>query len=127
MEFTEEQFDRFREDLNNAVMEVANKYDVDITFGSFRYALAEFNTKMTVKRRDVDAERVNWVLNCERYDLHPDHYNQTFEDEGDWFQIVGLDTSKKRYPILALHMKTGDIIRFNPRYVEHALNTQKKR
>lgn len=49
MEFTEEQFDRFREDLNNAVLEVANKYDVDITFGSFRYALAEFNTKMTVK------------------------------------------------------------------------------
>lgn len=58
MEFTEEQFDRFREDLNNA-------------------------------------ERVNWVLNRERYDLHPNHYNQTFEDEGDWFQIVGLDTSKK--------------------------------
>jgi hypothetical protein len=78
MNFTKQEFDAFRKDVEKALAEVAKWYFLDIKVGGISYTSNDFTAKMTCTKTDVNAEKDNYELYCKMYGFSKDDYRKPF-------------------------------------------------
>lgn len=101
MQFTKGEFAKFREAMKKAVSEVEKEFGVGIEFGAISYDSTQFTIKTTVMNGSVEeAQRKRFEEYAVLYDLKPSDYGREFQYKGLKTTIIGLETNRKKYPIL---------------------------
>lgn len=100
MIFNSEEFSRFRESIKKAVAGVEKDFGVEIEFGKISYTQNDFTIKTTVYNGSVEENRKReFEERAELYGLKPDDFGREFIFDGKKTWIIGLETSRKKYPI----------------------------
>lgn len=126
MEFTKEDFEKFRKAVKDALSDIEREFEVDIKVNKIRYTTATFDCNLQVSKLDVDANFLDWTFHCEKYDLTPADYNRILEVEGEQLQLLSLDTSRRRYPVRCLNLRTGSEILYTAQAIKEAIDNDEK-
>lgn len=108
-------FDRFREDVKDALKEVAKKYDVVIKPANIKYTTDSFDLKLEVKKIPADGksmEQSDFEKHCGSYFLKPEDYRRTFESNGKTMRLIGFLPRGRKYNYLGEDIATGKQYKF---------------
>lgn len=101
-------FNGFRKDVEDALTEVAKKYDVNIKAAGIRYDAVSFDMTLKVAERvegDEDGGQAKWNYYCYRYGLEPGDYGKEVVVDGERLKITGLQPSRQKYPIVVKRIR----------------------
>ena len=101
MNFNKEEFNKFRERMEEVVKEVEKEFGVEIKFGSISYAENDFTIKTTVFNGSADDKRKNEYLRlCTLYGLEESDLGKEFIFKGKKTWIIGFEASRRKYPVV---------------------------
>lgn len=121
MKFITEEFNKFRDDLKDAVKGVEKKYDISIDVSSINYGDTSFDCKLHVKKTDIDADSIEWGKHCYLYGLRAEDYNAIITINGVKYQLKEINTRKRKYPIVCIVLDSGDRVGLNLETVKDRL------
>ncbi len=101
---TKKEFENFRTETEEALKEIAEKYNVTITAGKIKYSEAEFALTIDVKKKEVNGksfEQAEFEKYCFLYHLKPEDYLKSFKTSGKNFVITGFKPNRPKFPIIA--------------------------
>lgn len=109
---------RLRDELDKVLAPLGKKLGLSISAGNasftpenatFKVKIATLGADGTVRNEEAEAFKKSAIL----YGLKPEMLNTTFKDwGGDTFEIVGLATRSRKYPVLAKNILTGKTFKF---------------
>ena len=101
-----------REEIDEALAPVLKKYGMSAHTGNARYndVDATFKLKVMLGSNDDAAQR-DWDRVCRLYGLKPEDFGSLFESGGVQWEICGIQTRSRKYPILAKN-ENGTIYKF---------------
>ena len=107
-QFTNELLKEFRDDFTEAVKGLEKKYGVEISLGSIRYQSTSFEAKLSVLKGvgDKSPGQVQFEKNAFMYGLKNDDFGKVFTVKGAQYQIVSIDTKKRKYPLVVKDVNT---------------------
>ena len=125
MLFNREQAKQFREDLDEALKAVAQKWEGQIEVSGVRYGNS-MEAKIELTRTDAktgvpmgkDADAYKRYYH--RFALPPDGLGRSFLRNGESWTIIGLRPRSKTHPVLGQNA-AGKVMRFNPIVVDNGL------
>ena len=120
---TKKEFALFRKEAEQALQEIAMKYDVNIKAGNISYTNTNFNLKLEVTKKDIGGktfEQVEFEKHCIMYGLKPEHYKKEFTMNGEKFAITGFKPRATKMPILAVNQE-GKSYKFRADIVKRLL------
>lgn len=98
MEFNKKSFEAFRKDVEDALNEVAKKYEVQLKTGKIKYGEYDFTMELKSTKinedKDIQQEKFNQV--CALYGFTPEQYKVEFNSNGKVFQLIGFNTNKPK-------------------------------
>ena len=115
-----------RDEINEAIQMVANKYGIEIKAGSAKYSTntAEFKLNVSI----VDANGIaqtpevrDFNHYCTMFGLKKEHLGQTITISGEKMKIVGLKSANRKYPIIAECIYSNKRYKLNEQTVRSAL------
>ena len=101
---TKEQFRMFRQDVNEVLKGVADKYNVDLQAGNISYSDTNFTMKLEAKAREINGqsfEQAEFEKYCLLYGFSKSDYNREFILNGRKFYLIGFKPKASKYPALA--------------------------
>lgn len=105
---------KFREDFQEAVKDLEDKYNISLTPGSIKYTPTSFT--MTVKGLisdgSVSGEQAEFERICGLFGKKPEDYGKTFVSNGKTFRLVGINPKARKYPFVGLELGTGKRYKF---------------
>lgn len=105
MKFTKTEFDKFRKDVDQALLPLAEKYALSITAGDIRYANDTFSVKVKCARTDAgNLELKEFEKCCSLFGFSPDDYMREFTFENEKHALVGFSTGSSKYPCICLNL-----------------------
>lgn len=104
-------FNAFRKDVESALAEVANKYNLKLHAGNIRYGENEFTLQLKAERTDVDVQKLNFesdveYMNAYGFDFRKEDYKTTFIVGGKKYQLTGFKPGNK-YDVIAMCLQNG--------------------
>lgn len=119
MNFNTAEFRKFREDFQEAVRSVEEKYALTIEAGNITYSADTFTYKVTCAKTDAgDLKQKEFERYCASYGFSKDDYKREFVLNGDRYAFVGISAksyarpcictnlgNNKQYKLSAEHMK----------------------
>ncbi|MBR2528909.1 MAG: hypothetical protein IKE58_10630 [Blautia sp.] len=114
MEINKETLRAFREDFNQAVQSLQEKYDVTISLGSITFLEERFSAKLTVTngRDPEDVARNEFDVDVWKFThlgLKPGMYNRVFMgQDGQRYAIRGFNTRARKWPIKMMRISDGE-------------------
>lgn len=129
MNFTDSEFDAFERDLKRATAELCEKYQVKLKGSKITYGPVEFDMKLTFQKNEegLNAEEINFSMDCFRYGFKPSDYMRSFEHLGVEYEFIGFDTSAKKYNCLVRDLKTGITSKINHKMLAEILKRDDER
>lgn len=123
MNFTDSEFDAFRRDLKQATAELCEKYKIKLTDSKITYGPVEFDMKLKFQKNEdgINAEEINFSMECFRYGFKPSDYMRSFEHLGAEYEFIGFDTSAKKYNCLVRDLSTGVTSKVNNKMLAEIL------
>jgi hypothetical protein len=124
-----------RNDINEALKSVCDKYGVSITIGNIKFSTIEFTTKMRcvitnnvggLPSVQLQAEQVVFNEYCHRYNLQLTDFGAKFNFGSDKYEICGIKRSSHKYPILVKNLNTGKLFKFQENIVRSALESTRR-
>lgn len=106
---------KLHEDINKALMEVGNKYGMDLTAKNLSYSDTEISFRASGIIRQTKSGKSGQEVVFEKYALFyglSGKYGKEFTYQGDKFIIEGLNTRSKKSPILCRKKSTDQIYKF---------------
>jgi len=109
---------RLRVEMDKVLIPLGKKLGVDISTGNASYSAenASFKVKVATLGADGtvrDEEAEAFKKNAFMFGLKPEMLNTTFKSfAGDTFEIVGLATRSRKYPVLAKNILSGKTFKF---------------
>ena len=109
---------RLRTEMDKVLAPLGKKLGVSIFAGNASYDATNATFKVKIATLDTDGnvrdERAeSFKRSAVLYGLKPEMLNTTFKDwNGDAFEIVGLATRSRKYPVLAKKVGTESIFKF---------------
>jgi thiamine monophosphate kinase len=100
--FNKQQFNEFRQDFQNALKEVSEKYNVTITAGNISYTNIDFTMKVNVKMNEVEGksfEQAEFEKYCLMFGFSPDDYGKKAVNLGEEYILVGFYPRKRKQPV----------------------------
>ena len=115
MNFTDSEFDALQKDMRSALAGLCEKYQIRLKSLRINYGPVEFDMKLTFQKNEegLDAEQINFSVDCFRYGFKPADYRRHFEYSGVEYEFVGFDTSAKKYNCIVKDIKTGIVSKVN--------------
>lgn len=129
---TIKQFDRtnlkeIREQIEQALLSVSQKYKIAFKVGSMTFSDNEFRAKleaviqssnssgMSVKQIQAleNVKKYGFMFNIKETDL-----GKTFTSNGDTFKFVGIMPNRPKFPILGEDVNNGKLYKFNEEIVK---------
>lgn len=101
--FNKQEFKNFRNDVEVALREVAEKYNVDIRAGKINYTEIDFNMKLEVKAREVNGvsyEQAEFNEYCVMFGFKESDYNKEFTYGNKKYNLIGFKPRSRKYPVL---------------------------
>lgn len=111
-EITREIVKQLRKDIDTALSAVGARYGMEIHAGSASFDSLTVDFKLSAKlakSEGFDPDKEQWDKNCKFYNLSEDDYGKTFTINGTTYQICGLNTQARSYPVLIRNTLTGDV------------------
>jgi len=129
MNFTDSEFDAFERDLKRATAELCEKYKIKLKGSKITYGPVEFDMKLTFQKNEdgLNAEEVNFSMECYRYGFKPSDYMRSFEHLGAEYEFIGFDTSAKKYNCLVRDLRTGATSKVNHKMLAEILKRDDER
>lgn len=96
------EFEAFRKDVEEALAQVAEKYNADITAGNIKYNDNDLMLQVKANKREVNGvsfEKVEFEKHCELFGLKPTDYNKEVIIQGKKRNIVGFDLKARKTPV----------------------------
>ena len=92
MNFNKTEFNMFRNDVNNALAEIAKKYDLTISAGNISYTDVDFTMKLKCEKASgVDARKTHFNELCRAYGFEESDYERVIVDTyGKRYKLVGF-------------------------------------
>lgn len=128
MEINNSNLYAFRDDFEQAMLSLQEKYDVTITMGRITYGDERFSAKITVvngrdpevvARNQFDAD----VWRFEHIGLEPGMYNRIFiAEDGKRYAIHGFNLKAKKWPIKTIRVSDGEPIVCNEYFIKEILD-----
>lgn len=103
MEINQNTLKQFREDYEQAVKSLEEKYGVVIQAKNITYSDNSFHFKTEVTNGESKAEirKQDFEKYCSLYGLKPSDYLRSFEKEDNKaYAIIGINPNKRKYPIM---------------------------
>ena len=93
MQFNSKDFTNFRNDVNEALEEIANKYGVNITTGKIKYSEFDFTMELKAIKQEegLDGNQKEFEKVCFLFGFKPEHYKARFSLQGREFELVGFN------------------------------------
>lgn len=113
MQFTNEGFATFREDLEKAIRPVEEKHALRISKGDIRYDEDKFTVKLECVKTDAgDIEKKEFEKYCSVFGLSSDDYMREFVTNGTKYALVGLSPNCPKYPYNCVNVRTKKTYKF---------------
>lgn len=115
-----EMLNDFRKDFEQAVRSLEDKYNLKLELGTITYN--ELNQNFTASLKALDnrgGEQASFNRYCSWYGLTPEDYKKRFIDRRHVYEIVGIDTRSKKYPIIVRDIETGNEVRYTSEYIRN--------
>ena len=117
-------FDSFKVDVEDALKDVAKKYNVDIKAGHISYGSISFKLGLEVTQKvngASDAGEATWSYYCGSYGFKRDDYGKIVTIKGEKYRISGIN-ERSKYHILVKRVKDDVEYGFLPGIVREALD-----
>lgn len=102
---TKKEFAAFRQETEQALQAIAEKYNVNIKAGNISYTNTNFNLKLEVTKKDIGGksfEQVEFEKYCFLYGLKPEDYKKQFTLDGKTFTLTGFKPRARKMPVVAI-------------------------
>lgn len=102
----------FRKDLDIALKEVSDKYNVSLEPKTIRYTPSTFSFTVegVILGEDKNVDRVLFEESCSRYGFAPSDFEKVFKIEGVNYKLVGFNNRARKYKIV-LEKENGERVR----------------
>lgn len=109
MEINQSTLKEFREDFQEAVKSLEEKYGIIIQAKGITYEPSQFHFKVEVKNGSTkeDVYQSDFNRYCSMYGLNQDDYMRTFTNQGQEYQIVGINPNKRKNSIIIKQVSNG--------------------
>jgi len=97
------QFKSFRQEAENALQEIAKKYDVNIKTGSIKYTSNSFNVDLQVTKKEVNGiafEQAEFERYCFLYGIPKNAYNKELNMNGKKYYPISFKPKASKYPVI---------------------------
>jgi len=99
------EMDQFRIDLEEAVKEIAENYDIIINFKTMRYEPdgSSFTCSTEFKNKSVDGKdimQVEFEKHCRKFGFEPKDYNAQIKLQGELYYLVGFKPRARTKPCI---------------------------
>lgn len=93
MEFTKKEFTSFRNDVEEALKSLEEKYGVTIDVGHISYSEFDFTAQLKVTKNDgkTDGRKLLFEQYCRLYGFEPEDYERELNLSGKVFKLVGFN------------------------------------
>jgi hypothetical protein len=125
-QFTKATLQALRSEIQAALDAVGTKHGVKLTYGNTRFDgdgltyTAKLSGAIVASDGSVASkEAQDFKLYAHKYGLKPEHLGAKFKHDGpDDYEILGLKTKARGYPILAKNLTTGRTYKFTASLVQ---------
>jgi hypothetical protein len=105
-DFTKDNLKLIREALNQALISVSTKFDIDLKVGAITFTQDSFTAKLIANIKKSSEEKESecleeWNQYAELIGLKKEHYGKSFTAQGKTFTITGLKLQNRKMPVLA--------------------------
>lgn len=99
-------------DIEAALKEVAKKHDVELKVGGGSWDDSTFSFKLEggIIKSDgsvVTKESEDFKARATFYGLKPEHLGKVIKIDGERYEITGLSTRSRKYPIIVKRVRDG--------------------
>ena len=128
MEINDKNLYAFRDDFENAMLSLQEKYGVTISLGRITYGDERFSAKITVVNgRDPEVVARNRfdavVWKYAHLGLRPGMYNRIFRaTDGKLYAIQGFNLRARKWPIMTKRVSDGEERVCNEKFIKEILN-----
>lgn len=93
MKFNRKEFEAFRNDVEEALKQVSEKYGIEIECGKISYTDFDFNMQLKATKNDgnIDGKKALFEQECLLYGFKPEDYERQFTANGKNFKLVGFN------------------------------------
>jgi hypothetical protein len=126
MQIDKELIKTLRNELQLAVDRVCARHGLNAEQQkNITYNEDSFNIRFTISNGEVDLNKKTFDANCFAFGLSPNHYGETFRNNGKIHTIVGINTRARKYPI-ETSADDGKGYKFDPLTVRNRLRDSGK-
>ena len=110
--------------IDEALAQVGLEYDCTIAIeGGMRFDDSLCRGKIVARDlkedgSEVDPDREDFIKKAENYGLKPSDFGRKFQSQGQWYEIVGLKSTRPKYP---MNIATGKKYKFDAGTVRRCL------
>lgn len=124
MEFNKKEFDNFRNDLQQALKGIEEKYQVKINTGKIKYTELDFNIDMKVIKNEdgLNVEQEKFEKYCIIYGFKKEHYKNKITLQNKQFEFVGFNINKPKNSCSIREIGTGKLYQTTEETIKRALN-----
>lgn len=115
---------QFREDFQENVKALEDKYNASIVLGNIRYGENQFTSKLTFTEvtEGVPREDAKWIeslrIHGHEYGLDEEDYGTNFTKGADEYEVLGIKPKARKYPIVGRNVSTGKLYKFTQRAIQ---------
>jgi hypothetical protein len=98
------QFDMFRMEVEQALQEVAKKYDINIKSGKIKYNENSLEMDLKASKKEVNGksfDQSEFEKVAFMYGFKPEDFGRQFNMSGKTFTLYGFKSSARTMPVLA--------------------------
>lgn len=124
MEITREVLRDLRYEINDAIEDIAKRFDISLSVGNASFTPHNFTFKLKGEVNDAGdgrpAAAADWDRYRGRFDLNDVEFGSTFHARGIQYTICGIKPRSPKYPILAAD-PAGSVYKFRATAVRREL------
>lgn len=118
MQFSNQEFKRFRERFKEVVEPLQKEFQISIDIGNINYNSDQFTSKITCINlegekltENSDIERVKWDSCCEKFGLTSEDFGKEITIRNRLFKVVGIAPNARKNCILIEEIATGKVFK----------------
>ena len=109
--FTRKQFEEFKNDTEQVMKALAEKYNVNIKTGKIKYADNNFTLALDVAKKEVNGqsfEQAEFAKHCYLFGLKPEDYRREFQYKERTYMLTGFSLRSPKMPIIVTCTTGGE-------------------
>ena len=110
MDFTRENFRTFKTEVEKALKEIEENFELKIDCGSISYNKSEFTMKLKVTKNEpgLNIEKENFEKACSLFGFNKEDYKKRFKlSDGQEYELVGFNIRSPKNNCNIIQVATG--------------------